>query len=332
MDGSYADLEKRGYVVVRDFLPADLVESLRQDYSGQLPDPIIPYLKNASPGATALAKPHVDAVLEQVRAETALKVNLPVGGYYFATGKQTGMTFHWHQDHESWFIFQNHYDYLNFYIPIIKPDVTKSNLRIVPFDVLERKAPRAYKMLVRGGASRVRSVGGRWFVMSDATGAVCMLPSSIEDYAVTPELGAGDLLLMRGDVVHRTQDTDTERVAFSVRISSEDSVMRRSRLAAGGLQKAAFMTRYALIYENLFRVFETVGKDEVPLKEFADAGMAMSPVKSVSRKEFMKRLVTEKRRAHNLTRFALDAPMALGLRSLSRAQQRYERYRSQQAA
>jgi len=332
MGGSFVDLEDGGYVVVRDFLPEDVLKAIRRDYSGQAPDPTVPYLKNASPDVAALAQPYVDAVLQQVRTETALKVDLPAGVHYFATGKKTGMTFPWHQDHESWFIFQNHYDYLNFYTPIIKPELTKSNLRIVPFDVLAAKAPSAYKLLVRGGASRVRSAGGRWFVMSDETGAVRMLPDSIEQYAVTPELAPGDLLLMRGDVVHRTQDTATERVSFSVRISSEASILRRSRLAAGGVQKAAFMTRYAPIYENLFRTFDAVGRDEVTLREFFEVGMAMEPVMNVDRKEFLKRLANEKRRAHNLTRFALDAPRAVGLRSLNGVQNRYLRYRSKQAA
>jgi hypothetical protein len=332
MDGSFVDLEKRGYVVLRDFLPADVIEQLREDYSQQGRDVTIPYLKHASPEMAELTKPRVDAVLEQVRSQTPLKVDLPAGVHYFATGEKTGMTFPWHQDHESWFIVQNHYDYLNFYIPIIKPEVTKSNLRIVPFDVLEQKAPSAYRMLVRGGASRVRSVGGRWFVMSDATGAVRMLPSSIGDYAITPELAAGDLLLMRGDVVHSTQDTETERVSFSVRISSAETVVRRSALAAGGIQKAAFMIRYSPIYEGLFRVFEKVGRDEVALKEFFDAGRAIEPVTTVDRKDFLKRLVKEKRRAGNLTRFALDAPMAVSLRTLNKANNRYQRSKSPPAA
>jgi hypothetical protein len=328
MDGSFVDLEKRGYVVVRDFLPTDVIARLREDYSQQGRDVTIPYLKNGSPEMAELTKPRVDAVLEQVRSQTALKVDLPAGVHYFATGKSTGMTFPWHQDHESWFVMQNHYDYLNFYIPIIKPEVQKSNLRIVPFDVLEQNAPNAYRMLVWGGASRVRSLAGRWFVMSDATGAVRMLPSSIEAFAVTPELAAGDLLLMRGDVLHRTQDTETERVAFSVRISSAETVVRRSVLASGGIQKAAFMIRYAPIYENLFRVFEKVGRDEVPLKDFFEAGLAIEPVSHVDRNDFLKRLFKEKRRAGNLTRFALDAPMAMSLRTLNKANNRYQRHKS----
>jgi len=92
------------------------------------------------------------------------------------------------------------------------------------------------------------------------------------------------------------------------------------------------MTRYAPIYENLFRTFDAVGRDEVTLREFFEVGMAMEPVMNVDRKEFLKRLANEKRRAHNLTRFALDAPRAVGLRSLNGVQNRYLRYRSKQAA
>ena len=71
---------------------------------------------------------------------------------------------------------QNHYDYLNFYIPIVKPDIEKSNLCLIPFDVLERESPKAYEFLVRGGATHFHPLGERCLAVSDETGDVRSAP------------------------------------------------------------------------------------------------------------------------------------------------------------
>src|SRR6185295_1132801 len=91
----------------------------------------------------------------------------------FATGR--GISFSWHQDHESFFTIQNHYDYLNFYIPIVKPRKDKSNLSIVPFDVLERASARSFRKLVRGGATRFPRIRDKRMAFFDDSGCVHLM-------------------------------------------------------------------------------------------------------------------------------------------------------------
>src|SRR5690349_9606380 len=115
------DLETRGFVHVPRFLSASELEACRADYASQ---PIDANNRNyamstASRQALQPVTERLHDVLALVSAGTDLTVDLILGGTYFATKR--GISFSWHQDHESFFIYQNHYDYLNFYIPIVKP-------------------------------------------------------------------------------------------------------------------------------------------------------------------------------------------------------------------
>ncbi len=214
--GIFSGLQTRGFVVVPSFLSDAEVEDYRADFTRQAPGAISHYNHNAaSPGANDRFKRHIENVLVQIRTETDLRVDFTWAGIYFATHR--GIDFPWHQDHEAYFSFQNHYDYLNFYIPIIKPRPEKSNLSVIPFDVLERECPAIHRKVVRHGSSRFMRLGRRGLVFLDDRGTVTLMPRDIEQLAVTPELRVGDLLLLRGDIIHRTQDTDTDRVAKRIR-------------------------------------------------------------------------------------------------------------------
>ena len=262
----FADLETRGFVHVPGFLAPEELEACRSDFEQQ------PLSKNRNYGVSAVSDravarldDRVQRVLALVRSETNLKVDCTLGGGYFATGR--GISFPWHQDYESFFSSQNHYDYLNFYIPVVKPVREKSNLTVVPFDALERESPQTFRRVVRGGATRFVVVGDKQIAVAEDAGTAHVMPVDIERLAETPLLNAGDLLLMRGDVIHRTQDTDTERVSLSLRVASAKTIIRRSRLADGPLAKARTMTNNPPMYEPIFRAFEDTGKDELEIGE-----------------------------------------------------------------
>jgi hypothetical protein len=299
---AYTGLETRGFVVVPGFLSsADLVE-FRADYAEQPLGANRNYgVSVASARANGLLLERVTEVMREVSSQTSLRVDLPQAGAYFATGR--GITFSWHQDHESFFMLGNHYDYLNFYIPIIKPDPDKSGLCVVPFDVLQRECPATYRRVVRRGASRFIRLGGRRVVFSDDSGSVHVMHKDIEKLACIPRLAAGDLLLMRGDIIHRTQDADTDRVALSFRAASSRATARRRALADGGLYKAQMMAKNPGHYERLFRAFEVTGRDEIPYPELKDI-LAELPQGSTNHgRDFLKFLLREKRKAGVLGRF-----------------------------
>lgn len=324
MSPSYHHLESRGFLVVPGFLPESVLGQLRDDYARQPLAANRNYgLSMPSPYATATVLPLVRDVLRDVQAQTNLKPDAPAGAAYFATGR--GVNFAWHQDHESFFSQQNHYDYLNFYVPIIKPRPDKSNLSIVPFDVLERECPKTYRRVVRGGAARFIRVGTRRLVFCDDVGTVHLMRRDIEALAETPPLSAGDLLLLRGDMIHRTQDADTDRVALSLRASSSGTIVRRRQLARGSWHKARMMARNAATYQHMFETFERAHRDEMPLDELSALMRASAEPAPKGERQFLKMLLAEKRRAHVLGRFF---PKVVVDAVASQVVSMYERYGS----
>ena len=153
----------------------------------------------------------------------------------------------------------------------MKPRRDKSNLSIVPFDVLERERPDTFRRVVRGGATSYVQIGSRTLVSLDDTGALHWMRGTLDRMAHTPMLDAGDLLLLRGDVIHRTQDGETERVSLSFRAASSETMVQRSRLVRGGLIKTALMVRNKELYERMFMAFDEAGKSAMTMRELEEA-------------------------------------------------------------
>ncbi len=293
-DVPWKDLETRGFVHIPAFLSPEELAAARADYTSQ---PIDPGNQNyaLSPATERSVGPLFQSltdVLTAVRANTTLKVDRVTGGAYFATKR--GIVFKWHQDHESYFEFQNHFDYLNFYIPVFKPQKDKSNLCVLPFDDLARQAPRTHRRVVRGGASWTYDLGGRQLVIQDQEGAMHLASVDLDSLSCTPELEAGDLLLMRGDVFHRTQDNDTDRVALSVRAIYSKTIIRRAHLADGGVVKASMMAKHRQRYAEMFRTFGLAGRDELPLDEFQAAAERLARQPASASGSFRSLLLREK--------------------------------------
>jgi hypothetical protein len=206
-------------------------------------------------------KAPVEEVLRAIVANTNIRVDSFVGAAYFATKR--GVKFNWHQDHESYFLFQSHVNYLNLYIPVVKPHVDKSNLSVVPFDTLERESLETHRRTVRSGATTVHPMGTGQFLVHDHSGEGHATPLSFDRIAQTPQLSAGDLLVLRGDVFHKTQDSDTDRVAMSIRFAHSKTAIRRSTLADGGLYKSNMMVRNISDFGRAFQAFDLAGKEEL---------------------------------------------------------------------
>jgi hypothetical protein len=321
---SLGDLETKGFVVVRGFLDPAEVELLRADHAGQtLEQNDNFHAKTPSAEVMARLTPRFDDVLAQINERTGLRadVYVPETSVYFAVGSDEGVNFPWHQDHESFFMVQNHYDYVNFWLPIVKPDPVKSNICVVPFDVLQREEPKAHDFLVGNGAGHFQPVAGRWIASNDERGGMRVMHSDLEQLAVTPHMEVGDLLLMRGDIIHRTQDADTQRVALSWRAASGATVVSRSLLASGGVRKAQMMRRHMAPFQKMFDAFDRAQRDELPLGELLALTSSAPAPEPVSPAAFTRRLFAEKRRAHVLGSYLSSVPMAAGLKSLHVAQQ-----------
>jgi hypothetical protein len=265
-DVNWKDLETRGFVHVRGFLSRPDLDSCRADYVDQ---PVDEANRNnavsgASERATARLEQPVNELMALVKANTDIRVDCNLGAYYFAT---TRGVFPWHQDYESYFTSQNHYNYLNLFIPVLKPRRDKSNLCLVPFDVLKRESPGTFQRVVGKGATMAYDLPDRQILFQADSGVAHVTRVPLDRMSFTPQLEAGDLLILRGDIFHRTEDGDTERVALSMRLGYSKTVVRRAKLADGGLAKMKTMAGNFKLYEPLFRAFDRAGRDELPWGE-----------------------------------------------------------------
>jgi len=271
-DAPWQDLAGAGFVTVREFLSELELAKLRNDYDLRFGKPESNGNYDAAyipPLLTWQFEPKLRAVSSAVQAASGITADMTVGGLYFATTR--GVSFPWHQDHDSFFIYQQHSDYLNFYIPIVKPSAKLSNLCLIPFDRLrERVSISDFERLRGSGAARFVSCEGGTRVFDDGSDDEYTLPVDIESLKATPELMPGDLLLFRGDMIHRTQDADTARVAVSFRRTRSAGVIRKDKLQSGGTAKQDLIRKSSLLYESLFKCFASLNQDEMTAKQLAE--------------------------------------------------------------
>jgi hypothetical protein len=267
----WQELKDKGYAHIKRFLTDAELLILRSDWSEKA---------EATKGSTNDNYPIVDVpqgiiwrfhrklkgVTDAVYATTGINADADAGGAYFSTVK--GVNFSWHQDHESYFTYQQHRDYLNFYIPVVKPDAALTNLCLIPMDRLQAQIPEHFEKLLGAGAKRFYPEGSETRVYDDENGLEYTLPVSFEELKVTPEIGPGDLLLLRGDVIHRTQDTDTGRVAVSFRRTSSTAVISKANLQKGGLKKKEMMQKNGDLYQTMFECFNDLKQDEITARQF----------------------------------------------------------------
>lgn len=215
VEGALADISKRGFVVVRGLLDAGEIGELGNRFERSRGASVSKAY--SAPGVQMTAVPQLKAKLEalvvDVRRETDLRVDTVMNQATFFAAEAAPQA--WHTDHLIYYLLQNQYHHLNFWMPIRKPDPRRSGLTFVPTDVLAREAPELHAATRARGAAEWKPGLLRY----EDKGAQQALPTNVDldAIAVTPEVGPGDAILIRGDVLHRTQDQETPRLAVSSR-------------------------------------------------------------------------------------------------------------------
>ena len=276
---NWLDLTISGYVHVKGFLSLSELRFVQREYLLHRGEFLLDRswsAENVNYSLSAISPVvnwHLDGKLrgisEQVRVATGINADLNTSGMYFDIG--AGIDLAWHQDHESYFTYQQHTNYLNYYIPILKPDTTRTNLCVIPWLRLKTALPaEQYARLVGGGARRFVPTQATTVVYDDETGEEHLLPVNIELLKDTPQLEEGDLLLLRGDMIHRTQDTETERVAASFRRTCASAPISRLRLQSGSEAKLKMIQNNPGVYEPVLECFRQCQRDEITARELID--------------------------------------------------------------
>ena len=216
-----SSLEERGFCVIPEFLSRDEIDFLVEEFDAS-PDYSPPAkTKHAArhlgdkpvAGQTGALRanamgrretfqrisPRMEAFAQGVTGAKAALYQI----LYLQT-PVTDLTFH--QDHDHFYLTEYNRTHLNYWIPLVKPSRTEAGLRLIPWDRLGEKSPRVFNLCRRSGASRFYSLrdGGTLYI-SDWSGVHWHEENlEIEEVMETPEVGPGDLLLLRVNTIHAT--------------------------------------------------------------------------------------------------------------------------------
>lgn len=289
-----SEFDRNGYAIVRGFLDDETCDKFLAEFEAQ------PGVENRNYIARPVGQEGLERFYpifmekgQEILKDSVYGTDMLAWGDYFSI--KDGVDAKWHLDHETYFLWQDHFRSYNFYIPIVKPDPKKSNLSVIPVSRLTEEMPELGHDLLGKGARMMIEVDGEWVVYDEENCRVTtkVEPEIIDKMCLTPELAKGDLLLARGDVFHKTQDTTTRRVALSVRAISSTSLVKKSTLISGGASKLCYLTEGRQAYNMLLDMYEVLGTDEIEARVVSGALRALkSGNKPIpSEEEFIKRVV-----------------------------------------
>ena len=266
------ELETNGFVVVKGLVNPD-----------DIPHEVIEFIRSAKTNIDGTIWPlprfpqaaKLEQSLDQTISDVAARLGISAtsrGATSAIRVTQGGGGLNWHLDHANYYYTHNAVDHLTCYLPIFKPVTSASNVAILPYTVLRRVDPVTHDRLKgRGAVDLVRMNDERTLAR---TRKRVMNPSSLaigdwvildnylhgrrsfrlnldpEEHRVVPQLEVGDFLMFRADVLHRTEDTRTERIALRLDAYPDVPIGRLSRLYK------LFSTRsgWAIALHNLARL------------------------------------------------------------------------------
>jgi ectoine hydroxylase-related dioxygenase (phytanoyl-CoA dioxygenase family) len=267
-DGFWAPLMTRGFVVVTEFLSKQELDVLCEAYRVARRADVARYVAlEPDPAAIASVLGRAEVLLPEIRRATQSRTDTLVDqGVFFATEH---MNLDWHSDYKSYYLFQDHRHHLSFWVPIIKPDRRRSGLSIVPMDRLRERAEAVFALLQGRGTTRYED--GFFHYEEDGHDRRMRSPVDLEDLEESPELAPGDALVFRSDVLHRTQDTETARVALGLRALWGDHSLRRAVLLSGSPGKRKRLLGEPNAFCECLAAFWLYGRPHMTAGEFLAA-------------------------------------------------------------
>lgn len=249
------DLETTGYTVIPNFLPKNSILTFCRMYVEESTSAVLRN-KNYNVVSGTLTESLlelINAILKQVSLETSIKVSAVPNSIAFFDSKQ--VHFNWHQEHESYYIYQNLYHSLNFWIPLIKENSNECGLELIPHNALEAIDPEVFNDRIVGkGAKRFKSKDNNTLMIDDELGIETELNVNFDLVKHIPEVSPGDLLLMRGDIIHRSQrryDTAPRRLGMSINTFDGNTTINKDMFFSGCSTKQEMIQNNSSEYKYL---------------------------------------------------------------------------------
>lgn len=270
---NFKDLETKGYCVLPNFLTENEIQFILNDFNNaaislnknyQIKKPSLDCVRKVYSKVYALAK--------EIANSTDLNINMITDEYAFVDNQI--INFKWHQEHEPFFTFQQLSNYAIFYMPIVKLQPNISGIDIIPFDELNKSVPEYVDLLKSNGAREFIASGNNTIVSEDSLDTSFEIPVNFENIKVTPDIMPGDLVILRGNTIHRTQDSSTARVAFTVKFTDGEHLINKSTLLSGGATKQRMINNNKSLYNRILS--SMADKDYVKAREvFGDTNFKL---------------------------------------------------------
>jgi hypothetical protein len=227
----FNDLMTRGFVVIKNFLDSTDIQDLQNEYDFKK-NLILNNNRYHWSDLTPAIKNKIYSVARKIVPTHVICMSM------FFNNKK--INFGWHQDHEIQYLWQSTQE-LNFWIPIIKQHPTQDGISLIDFEELKSHLSlEIYTQLLNGTAGGFKLLDNEhtlWHNESiwrdEVDQQKTVLPINFDQIAVTPEISPGDVLLLRGNVIHRTQEPITERTAVSVRCFPKNYVLSKEKFCSG---------------------------------------------------------------------------------------------------
>jgi len=267
---SYQCLAEQGYMIVRNAIPLEKIALLKQDFEKFRAIRIAEGFVNENykmvhgdAESPAIVKDEVFGTLAKIHAHTDITADvISSTAIYFDMSLQVTR---WHQDHDPYYMWQDTYNSINFWIPIEKEHADQSGIAVVPFSRLPDR-----KRFERGGAKDFLFWDGATQVTDDYTGEEYQLPFNFDDLAVVPNMLPGDIMVLRNDTIHKTQSFEGNRIAVSIRCFPKDGVITRDFLQTGGREKMQRMLKYPAPYKRIYQACKENGTGTAFLHQVFD--------------------------------------------------------------
>jgi len=168
-----------------------------------------------------------------------------------------------HQDHESYYLSGDHFNHLNFFMIIEKDNEFHSNLNLIPKQSLVRQDKKFFQLANGAGASMI---DGHNYYLQEKN-LTYNFDFDVNSIVETPHLSVGDMLIIRGDVIHGTQDQLANRVALSVRSGRQDFIVDKNRYYPLSLNHLHFIKNNIKPYSKRAFLFAHSGLDFMTISE-----------------------------------------------------------------
>lgn len=254
---NFKSLDEDGFIILKNFIDSSELKLLKQDYE---------YNKSISTGApnknyyiiNANTHPLVNKI-KNILSDIAKNISITLdtvntSGVYFDNRL---VTLDWHQDHEVFFKWQNAINSLNFWIPIFKPNIKEDGIMLIPHSALREKFPEETKKYIVGnGAQRFYSSENKTTIINDVTDEQITIDGNIFELKIVPEIEEGDILIMRGDCIHKTDKNINGRVSISIRCLNSKDIVDKNKFLTTGVTKKRYINNNPNGYKKFFKKFE----------------------------------------------------------------------------